>query len=163
MSRQFTTLVFTILLLIGSVWADDQTGVAIDFHAKLPVEIRLLSDGMDANVTFGQHIHSNFIADFEVDRISGQTTISPSLGYQVFTDYKRLHLHPYVYGGLGSTTTINSSTVVSGTLGQGADFRLNRHISLRFEHEFDYARQEAGQWTHRYTGILVWRIGNSKQ
>jgi hypothetical protein len=137
--------------------ADNQTGVAIDFTAKKhPAEIRLLTDGVDVNVTFGHRSHGNFIADFETDRISKQTTLSPSLGYEVFFDYKRFQ--PYVYTAWGTTTTLKVSTVFSGAVGQGMDFRLNKRLSLRFEHEFDYAKQDTGAWSHRYTGILVWHF-----
>ena len=137
--------------------ADDQTGVALDFTVKKhPTEVRFLTDGIDVNATFGHRSHGMFYADFEADRISNQTTLSPSFGYQVFTEYKRFT--PYAYTAWGTTTTLKVGTVFSGAMGQGLDFRLNKRLTLRFEHEFDYAKQDAGAWSHRYTGILVWHI-----
>lgn len=146
-----------LLLFCGPAFADNQAGVAVVRDTNTATyEARLMNNGVNFNVGFDQKSHGGFLADFEVDRLAGQTVISPSFGYQFYTQAKRFQ--PYAYALTGDTTTVGQGSAFTISLAQGTDFRLTRRYSLRFEHESDWSRVERHPWDQRYTLLLVIRL-----
>jgi hypothetical protein len=151
-------LLLTILLFAIPTLADDQAGLALDFLAKkATLGVRFMNNGADLGATIPTFKHQALVLDFETDRSAGQTTMSPAVGWQFNTTYKRLT--PYAYFNVGDTTTIHQGTVFNSTIGQGLDVRLTSRYGLRFEHEFDWSKQMANQWDQRYTVLFVVHFG----
>ena len=154
-------LLLVILLFAAPTFADDQVGAALDFHTKKAIlGVRLMNDGVDFGASIPTFKHQALVLDFETDRIAGQTSMSPALGWQFFTTYKRLT--PYAYFNVGGTTTLHQGSVFNSTVGQGLDFRLTPRYGLRFEHEFDWSKQMANQWDQRYTVLFVVHFGGKR-
>ena len=149
---------FVLLFLAVPAFADNQGGLALDFQTKKAIiGVRLMNEGADLGVTIPTFKHQALVFDFETDRIAGQTSMSPAVGWQLSTTYKRLT--PYAYFNIGGTETLHQGAVFNGTIGQGLDVRLTSRYGLRFEHEFDWSKQMANQWDQRYTVLFVLHFG----
>jgi hypothetical protein len=152
---------FVLLFLALPTLADDQAGLAFDFQTKkTTIGARFMNNGVDLGLTVPTFKHQALVLDFETDRIAGQTTMSPAVGYQFSTTWKKFT--PYAYFNVGGSTTIHQGTVFSSTMGQGLDFHITKRYGLRFEHEFDWSKQVASQWDQRYTVLFVVHFGGRK-
>jgi len=150
-----------VLLSAIPAFADDQAGLALDFHTnKASIGTRFMNDGIDFGVTVPTYNHQELVLDFEIDRTHRQTTFNPSVGWEFYATRKRLT--PYAYFCVGSSTTLHQGTVFASTVGQGLDLKLTERYGLRFEHEFDWSKQVANQWDQRYTVLFVIHIGKEK-
>jgi hypothetical protein len=145
------------LLSATPALADDQVGLALDFHTKkATIGTRFMNNGVDFGVTVPTFKHQELVLDFETDRIGKHNAMSPAVGWEFYTGYKRFE--PYAYFNVGSTT-FQHNTTFNSTIGQGLDFRLTPRYSLRFEHEFDWSKQMSNQWDQRYTVLFVIHFG----